>query len=175
MAIWQNLEALLQGCGLHSLSSSASWYYSTWFRAAELHNNCFCVLSHGWAWLHCPSSPQCKYQLLCLGSLLGSGYSQTIPLLTVLFAMTCHSWPLCRSGPQSCTWGLQMPTSLPPNPLKTIQNTNTQTRFTRSLLQLRGPRFNLGYLITPAAKKGVCGRKSEQEKNPSYFASIPTG
>lgn len=99
MSICQNLEELLQD-RLHRPSSFTSRYYFTWFRAAEL-PNCFCVLSHGWAWLHCPSSPPCKYQLLRLGSLLRAGYSQTPPLLTVLLAMTCHPWPLCRSGPES--------------------------------------------------------------------------
>lgn len=89
--IWQNSERLLQGSELHRPPSSRSWYYSTWFRAAELHNNCICVRCHEWAWLHCPSSPQCKYQLLCVGTLLRSDYSQSIPLLTVLFATTCHS------------------------------------------------------------------------------------
>lgn len=31
---------LLWCCELHSPSSSSSWYHSTWFRAAELPNNC---------------------------------------------------------------------------------------------------------------------------------------
>lgn len=178
MSVWQNLEGLLQDCGLHSPSSPTSWYYSTLFKAAELHNNWFCVLSHGWAQLHCPGSPQCKYQLLCLGSLLRSGYSQTIPLLTALFAMTCHSWPLRRSSPQSHMWDLQMPIFLAPNPLKTIRDQgkhwDAPSLHSDSVYTTVAPAERpQGSLTTPAAKKGVCGRKSEQEKNPSYFVGIP--
>lgn len=78
MSICQNLR-LLRCCELHSPSSSSSWYHSTWFRAAELHNNFFHPLPWmGMAALSWFTSLQ--IQLLCLGTLFRS---ESIPLLAV--------------------------------------------------------------------------------------------
>lgn len=115
--IWQNSERLLQGSELHRPPSSRSWYYSTWFRAAELHNNCICVHCHRWAWPHCPSSPQCKYQLLCVGQTTHKVFLCWLSCL--LWLVTQQTF--CTADPQSCIWDLQIPISLPANPLKTIQ------------------------------------------------------
>lgn len=79
MSIWQNLR--LQWCyELHSPSSSSSWYHSIQIRAAELHyNDLYPVPWMGMAALSQFTSVQ--IQLLCLGTLLRSDHSQSLPLL----------------------------------------------------------------------------------------------
>lgn len=94
-------------------------------------------------------------------------FLQTIPLLTVPFTMTCHLPPLCWAGPQSSMWYLQMPESLSPNPLKTIQTSeNTEMILCSDLvyntvLQPRGPRFNPCYPIASEAKKSLWEKMSK--------------